>query len=105
MSEPSSPGKELRPPAEWPIVEVEWLDSIGSARWRELGELLELQDDRFLRHHSIGYLVQETDESVLLLGSFQDEIDDGATELSRNVEAGTKIPKVAIVSRTELRRR
>jgi hypothetical protein len=91
------------PAAEWPIVELLWIDSIaGATGWSSVGSLLEEAADNYLVHRSVGYLVAETEQSVLLVSSFQ---EDAELDAERNVQGGTRIPKVAILLRRELERR
>lgn len=81
------------------MVEVEWLDSvtIGDG-WITRDDLQRLaRDPAAMRHRTVGYLIDEGDEYLLLVGS---AADDGGT-----VSGTMQIPRVAILGGPyELRR-
>jgi hypothetical protein len=87
----------------FPLVEIEWIDSIGGTSWHTLEDLLEIQDERFMVHRSAGYVVRQTDMSITLVGSYQEELGDNDGPESRHVLGGTVIPRSAIRSVVKLR--
>lgn len=67
------------------IVEIHWLDSVGLAGWKSPEDWLR---DASMIHHSVGWLVDETDDSYIISSSIGECHDDAY--------APFKIPKVAV---------
>lgn len=77
------------------IVEVEWLDSVSEGRWHPKDDAIREATRDVMLHRSVGYLVHETDELILLAGS---RGEDGA-----NVADTMQIPRVAVLQVRKLR--
>lgn len=81
-------------------VEVDWIDSTSHDGWDDEHKVLaESEQDDYMTCCTIGYLIKETDELVMLAGSLST-----SGPRSRNVGHVMSIPKSAIVARRELRR-
>lgn len=77
-------------------VEIEWLDSISEGRWNDR-EQIERQANRAnMLHRSVGYLLMDNDDFVLLAGS--------RGETNENYADTMQIPKVAVLAIHDLRR-
>lgn len=90
---------------DFPIVWVKWLDSCGNHahQWERLSDLKkDLKDfgGDYLEHESVGFLISETNRSIVLAGSkklnFTDE-DDLVSDVM-------EIPSCAIIDRREIAR-
>ena len=77
-------------------VEVEWLDSICEGSWHRRDDVIREATREAMLHRSIGYLVHENDEMVLLAGS--------RGESGVMVSDTMQIPRVAVLTVRELRR-
>lgn len=78
-------------------VEVEWLDSVGEGRWQPR-EVIELEATRdAMLHRSVGCLIVDTDDFVLLAGSRKEDESWFADTM--------QIPKTAVLAIHELRNR
>jgi hypothetical protein len=73
------------------ITHVRWVDSLGSSRWRPRNETK--SDRKQLDHESIGYILEETEYSLVLLQSQQRH--------GEHIDNTMEIPKVAIVERRD----
>lgn len=78
----------------WPIVVVEWLDSAGNANWMAAGKA---QDMRLSHCVSVGFLMRNDDEQVVLSQSF-DPPTAGSDETVTNVMHLLCIPKIAVTN-------
>lgn len=78
---------------KYPIVEVEWVDSVSicDRPWHSLEEVLEMVPPLSL---SVGYLIHDSESHVVLVGSF------GETEVSGDIV----IPRGCIQKITILRK-
>ena len=80
----------------WDIVEVEWLDSVHEGGWRKIKDIdSEPDPDQWLKHKSIGYVLEVTKQAVGIVQSRQSQPDDKAS-----VDSHMCIPKVAITNIT-----
>ena len=50
-------------------VEIEWLDSISEGRWNSLDNIEREATRDAMCHRSIGYLIIDNDDFVLIAGS------------------------------------
>lgn len=73
-------------PGGFKLVHILWVDSEASNEWTSLEELSPLAD--FPDTHSVGFLVQEIGDTLILAQSF-----DPATESVNNY---IQIPRVAV---------
>ena len=64
------------------LVEVQWLDAVGSDGWTTEKSL---QKETAVIHNSVGYVVQETDEHITITMSYDTE--------KENLGAWLLIPK------------
>ena len=76
----------------YPVVEVVWVDSEHDAGWNTLQEVLE-ENEKPLECHSVGYLILEKDDRVVLATS----IGMAVGEDDNQVSAYLTIPKAAII--------
>ena len=95
-----SKSSSLPPKGKFKIVEVLWLDSEHHSDWESLPSVLEEQETTSLECSSVGYLVAEKDDRIILATSFTIE-EESETQISYFIT----IPRVAIVSQRELRKR
>ena len=80
-----------------PMVRVEWRDSANMGRWRPLSDVKD--EPAYLDCVSVGFLLREGDDGVLLAGTHDTQKDPGDT----NVNAPHVIPKGAVTSIKRLR--
>lgn len=73
------------------IAHVRWVDSLGTSRWHHRSE--SKSDRKQLDHESVGYILEETDYSLILYQSQQRH--------GENIDNTMEIPKVAIVDRRD----
>lgn len=81
-------------------VEVEWVDSASNSEWESEYDVLldaERADEQLCC--SIGYVILDTDEKLVIVQSFSAQ-----PEGKRNVSAALSIPAAAIRAIKELRR-
>lgn len=78
-------GSDYLARAEW----IEWTDAWSYSGWRSIHRVEE--DPNVCRNHSVGFVVKETDESVMLAQSIDTTMD--------NCDGVMAIPKVNIVNR------
>lgn len=72
------------------LVEVEWLDSMTDGGWISKDDAIARATKDAMLHRSVGYLIHETDDMILLAGS-RDEYCDQL--------CGTmQIPRVAVLT-------
>lgn len=81
------------------IIECIWVDSEHNSDWSKLDDVLEEQSGS-LECRSVGYLIADKDDRIILATSIS---ADESTEES--VSAYITIPRVAIISIRELRKR
>ena len=79
------------------FVEVEWLDSVSEGRWQPREDVGREATREAMLHRSVGYLVSDTEDFVLLAGSRK---EDGSW-----VADTMQIPKVAVLATHDLRKR
>ena len=77
-------------------VEVEWLDSISEGRWYGKDAVIAEATREAMVHRSLGYLLHENEDMVLLAGS--------RSETGVMVCDTMQIPRVAVLTMRELRR-
>ena len=77
------------------IVEVEWLDAMSEGRWMDTETAISRATREVMLHRSVGYLIHETDDLILLAGS--------RGETSENVADTMQIPRVAVLAVRDLR--
>lgn len=75
----------------WEPIELNWLDSCHDSGWRKFKEFD--NDDKWLKHISIGYYIKHTDNAVSFAQSRQLVDEDDAA-----IDAVMTIPVVAITS-------
>jgi hypothetical protein len=75
-------------------VEVLWLDSVGGSGWEHPDAARRDASTETMRCHTIGYLLEDTDDYLLLCM--------GQMENSGSVLAPLQIPKVAVIRVTEV---
>lgn len=51
------------------VVEVQWLDSVSEGRWHAKDDVIREATYDAMLHRSVGFLVHETEELILLAGS------------------------------------
>lgn len=74
-------------------VEVQWLDSVGNGDWEQKDEALSSAEESMI-HWTIGYVLNETEEYILLIGSKNN---------NESVVQGTmQIPKACVLNVKEL---
>jgi len=79
-----------------PVIYLKWLDSCGhTSHWTPL-KSLEFPRGA-LEHESVGFLLKETDYSVVIAQSKGLNLD-----IQNNVDGVMEIPKVAITERRDL---
>jgi hypothetical protein len=76
-------------------VEVEWLDSMSEGRWVDMETAVRTATREAMCHRSVGYLIHETDDLVLLAGS--------RSEGGENVADTMQIPRVAVLAVHDLK--
>lgn len=76
---------------------VEWLDSSSTSSWTPLSEL---KDTTVARCISVGFVVAESEEAVVLMQSFEPARDDDHRDFGDHT---ITIPKFAITKQTTLR--
>lgn len=81
------------------LLAIEWLDSHGFAGWNRLDELERL-GRRTMTCVSVGFLVVETDDVVVLASSLSAWFDP---DIAVGAKGDISIPKVAITRRRALR--
>lgn len=84
---------------KYKIVECIWLDSDHHGDWEKLSDVLEDQEGN-LECRSVGYLIADKEDRIILATSITN--DD---ETEEQVSYYISIPKVAILSQKELRKR
>ena len=77
------------------VVEIEWVDSVSEGRWNDKDEALRIATLEAMLHRSVGYLLREDDDMVLIAGS--------RSENEYNVCDTMQIPKVAVLSMRDLK--
>lgn len=77
------------------MVEVEWLDSMSEGRWMDTETAISRATREVMLHRSVGYLIHETDDLILLAGS--------RGESSEHVSDTMQIPRVAILAVHDLK--
>ena len=82
------------------IIEVGWLDSEHHADWENLPEVLEEQETTSLECRSVGYLVADKEDRIILATSYTIE-DSSEAQVSYYIT----IPKPSIVWQKELRKK
>jgi hypothetical protein len=81
------------------LVYVEWIDSGRGHEWRMLDDL----DDMLPAYcRSVGWIVREEEEYIVLAGNLAADAPDGKPHQACQMMA---IPKVAITTRRVLRKR
>ncbi len=75
---------------EPPLVLVEWIDSNGGGGWKDIKEAVPRADENTLGCEPVGWLIHETDHSLLLAPS-------RTTSTDRQVCDAMQIPRCAIV--------
>lgn len=80
------------------IVEVVWLDSEHHADWEGLSKVLEEQESVSLGCRSVGYLIADKEDRVILSTSYTSEESEEA-----QVSYYITIPKIAVLDIKELR--
>jgi hypothetical protein len=86
------------------MVEIEWLDSIGSSGWMTAKNVLEEVTPKYLRHRSCGYLMlDDGEDGIVLLQSYQEEVDPDDGDTKRHVQGAMRIPRGAVVAIRELK--
>lgn len=75
-------------------VEVEWLDAVSEGRWHGRDAAIREATRDSMLHRSVGYLVHEDIEMVLLAGSRSESGDSIADTM--------QIPRVAVIDMREL---
>lgn len=80
-------------------VEVEWIDSMGHGGWSTADEARRRATPEALRHRTLGYVLEQTDDSLLLAMGRSDEGDND----TRLVHDTMQIPLVVITAVHELR--
>lgn len=83
---------------QFKIIEVVWLDSDHNAEWARLEDVLE--DQGGLECRSCGYLVADKDDRIIIATSMTADPDR-----EEHISYYMAIPKAAIVSQKELRKR
>jgi hypothetical protein len=73
---------------DFPVVRVEWIDSVQEHGWSYLEESLKKSNDEAMECVSVGFLVKETDNFIVLAESFM--------MASSSVSGFMQIPKVAV---------
>jgi len=77
------------------IVEVEWLDSMGSNSWESRAQAEREATEYALRHRSVGYLLKDEEHSILIARS--------RGETSETVDGTLQIPKVSVLKQRVLK--
>lgn len=80
------------------IVEILWVDSEHSADWSKLSDVLE--DQGSLECKSVGYLIADKEDRMILATSLSSD-----ETYEENVSAYLTIPRLAILSVKELRKK
>ena len=73
----------------WPLVRVRWMDSIGQAGWNSLSYITE---DHSLECVSVGWMVQEKNDRIVLVSHIQD-----ASASDPKCDGHITIPRQAII--------
>jgi hypothetical protein len=82
-------------------VYVKWLDSVSlGSRWVRQSKIEEMATDVGLEHETLGFLVLETELSIVVAGSRGLEL---AEDHSANVSDLMQIPKCSIIERKLLK--
>lgn len=89
-----APNPAIEDDHEWPVVEVEWVDSVGDGGWQERNALA--ANPHIC--HTIGWLIEEGPKAILLAGSYGPKQGHVPEQFSGTMV----IPKCAILSRREL---
>ena len=74
------------------IVLIEWVDSYSV--YEQWDFLKDLKEPEIIKCKSVGFIVNETDESILIMPHISGDNEAG--------KGGICIPKIAIIKRTEL---
>jgi hypothetical protein len=74
------------------IVLIEWVDSYSV--YEQWDFLNDLKEPEIIKCKSVGFIVNETDESILIMPHISGDNEAG--------KGGICIPKLAIIKRTEL---
>ena len=74
------------------IVLIEWVDSYSV--YEQWDFLNDLKEPEIIKCKSVGFIVNETDESILIMPHISGDNEAG--------KGGICIPKIAIIKRTEL---
>ena len=77
---------------KWPIVEVEWEDSMSFGDgWKEYNEVVEcVSRNNGMMQYTAGYLMKKSRRYIVIVGS------QGDTESSDKVSGNIQIPRSAI---------
>lgn len=79
------------------IVHINWIDSGGDGRWLSREDVI---NQGGLAHcESVGFLIHEDEDKIMIAGSVN------KTPPNNDVHAYLAIPKVAVLSITDLRRK
>jgi len=57
-----------------PLLLVKWFDTYSNDRWRDINEAKEWGSERLIIH-SVGWLIDESKDHILLAGGIQDDED------------------------------
>ena len=76
------------------IAHIRWVDSVGVSGWRSRSALKSTR--QHLDHESVGYVLEETDYSLVIIQSQQRSGDD-----DHMADHMLEIPKAAIVERRD----
>lgn len=79
-----------------PVVEVEWLDSVGHHGWQPTEQAHAQVGEETMRQRSAGYLLQKSSRCIVLALS--------ASETTNTVGDLLQIPRSSVVSVTVLRK-
>lgn len=79
----------------WEVIVLDWVDSMHSSKWRSSDEAIEdVNDDSWLKHHTIGFFLHESKESITVIQSLGREYSYDKN--IRNVDGCMTIPKIAV---------
>lgn len=81
------------------LVEVEWVDSMGEGGWARADEARRRATLETLIHRTVGYVIDESEHSLLLAMGRSNEGDED----SRLVHDTMQIPRVAILTIRDLK--
>jgi len=80
--------------SKYVVEHIKWVDSAGNASWTSVAEVLR---DKLKLIESVGFVLNETDDCVVIVGNIDEAQDD---EHMTHIAHHMFIPKVAIKSRT-----